>query len=57
MNDKQYKFWAIPGYIGIKKPWAQDKMKITDGQTGKIIYDAEKELAKRKILKSNIQDS
>lgn len=57
MNDKQYKFWAIPGYIEIKKPWVQDKMKITDGQTGEIIYDAEKELAKRKILKSNIQDS
>ncbi len=56
MNDKQYKFWIIPGYIEIKKPFAQDKMKIIDGQTGEIVYDAEKELARRKTLKLNTQD-
>ena len=50
MNDKQYKFWAIPGYIEIKKPWVQDKMKITDGQTGEIIYDAEKERTSKETL-------
>lgn len=53
MNDKQYKFWIIPGYIEIKKPFAQDKMKIIDGQTGKIVYDAERELARKKVV-SNV---
>lgn len=59
MNSEKNKFWAVPGYIEIKKPWAQDKMKIIDGQTGEVIYDAEKELAKGcgKMISRRMVDS